>query len=254
MLAEANDSEHVCEWRSEASELKTELSATKEQLADLKEQFEALQKKVFGKSSEKMPPMDREVRRGAPPDPNARADARRKNAEKRAEQVRTEDVQVPVPPEAQKCPKCTNGGKFKDVGEGKKSSVWEYVPGYFRRRRYHRQVMACTCGRCIITAPVPEKVFDRSQYGPRFIAWLVVSKCCDAIPLYRLEKMFARMGIPIARSTMTSLFNRAGEMLIVLAAAILERIMIKILTLLNSFDHVPEQIVEIRPLFSQVNQ
>jgi transposase len=223
-LAKQRDNEHSCEWRSEADELKTKLAAAEQEIADLKEKLEAIQKKVFDKSSEKMPPMDREVRRGSSPDLAARTAKRRKNAETRAEQVETEDINVPVPPDLLKCPVCANGGTFREVGSGTPSSVWEYVPGYFRRRCFHRQTMACTCGQHIVTAPVPDKVFDRTQYGPRFIAWLVVSKCCDAIPIYRFEKMFQRMGIPMSRSTMTRLFNRAGELLIVLASAILERI------------------------------
>lgn len=150
--------------------------------------------------------------------------ARRKNAEARAARVETETIPVPVPAAELKCPHCSDGGTFRDVGEGKPSSVLEYVPGYFRRRQFVRQVMACTCGQHLVTAPVPDKVFERTQYGPRFIAWLIVSKCCDAIPIYRLEKMFHRVGIPMARSTMTALFNRAGELMVVLAAAILERI------------------------------
>ena len=223
-MAKARDEEHACEWRSEASELKGKLTKAEEQIADLNEKLEALQKKIFGKSSEKMPPMDREVRRGRPFDPAARDEARRKNAEERAAQMQTEDIPVPVPAADQRCPSCADGGDCREVGTGKQTSVIEYVPGYFRRRTFHRQVVACTCGRHIVTAPVPDKVFDRTQYGPKFIAWLVVNKCCDAIPIYRLEKMFKRMGIPMARSTMTSLFNRAGELLLVLASAILERI------------------------------
>ena len=223
-MAAKRDSEHSCEWREEAVELKDQLSAAQEQIAELTEKLEAIQKKIFGKSSEKMPPMDREVRRGNPPDPKARAEKRRKNAEARAAKVETEDIDVPVPPDLLKCPVCADGGTFREVGSGTPSPIWEYVPGYFRRRCFHRQTMACTCGQHIVTAPVPDKVFDRTQYGPRFIAWLVVSKCCDAIPIYRFEKMFQRMGIPMSRSTMTRLFNRAGELLIVLASAILDRI------------------------------
>jgi transposase len=223
-LAKAKSKEHVCEWRSQATELKGKLTAAEQQIAELNEKLDALQKKVFGKSSEKMPPMDREVRRGVKPDPAQRAAKRRSNAERRTSQVETEHVPVPVPTAEQKCPACADGGAFRDLGTGKQSSVLEYVPGYFRRRTFHRQTMACKCGRHVITAPVPDKVFDRTQYGPKFIAWLVVSKCCDAIPIYRLEKMFQRTGIPMARSTMTALFNRAGELLLPLADLIRKRV------------------------------
>ena len=215
--------DHSCEWRSEATELKAQLSATSNELADVREELAALKKKLFGKSSEKMPPMDREVRRGRKPDKAAQAKARLENEQKRLE-LQTEFVPAPVPDEAKRCPRCADGGRFDEVGDGKHTSILEYVPGYFRRRVFQRQTVACKCGKHIVTAPVPDKVFDRTQYGPTFISWLVVTKCCDATPIYRLEKMFLRMGIPMSRSTMTRLFNRAGELVAVLASAILDRI------------------------------
>jgi hypothetical protein len=42
--------------------------------------LEALNRQVFGKKSEKMPPMDREVRKKRPPDPAVTQERRRKNA------------------------------------------------------------------------------------------------------------------------------------------------------------------------------
>jgi transposase len=38
-------------------------------------------------------------------------------------------------------------------------------------------------------------------------------KCADSIPLHRLAKQYQRLGIPMARSTLTDLFHRAGEKL-----------------------------------------
>ncbi len=84
--------------------------------------------------------------------------------------------------------------------------------------------MACRCGASIVTAPCPEKVFDRSQYAPGFVAHLVVAKCADGIPLYRLEKQCARIGVPVTRSTMTDLFHRTAELLAPLSQRIIERI------------------------------
>jgi transposase len=56
------------------------------------------------------------------------------------------------------------------------------------------------------------------------MAHLVVSKCCDSLPLYRMEQQFGRLGIPMSRSTMTDLFHRTGELVAPLAARILELI------------------------------
>ncbi len=72
----------------------------------MKAKMEALERKVFGKTSEKMPPMDREVRRGKKADPGQRQATRRANAELRAKKFETELVEVRVPDAERHCPKC----------------------------------------------------------------------------------------------------------------------------------------------------
>ena len=54
----------------------------------------------------------------------------------------------------------------------------------------------------------------------RFMAHLVVGKCCDSIPLYRLERQFKRLGVPMSRSTMTPIFDCVGGVLTPLATRI----------------------------------
>jgi transposase len=67
-------------------------------------------------------------------------------------------------------------------------------------------------------------VFDRTQYSPGLIAYLIVSKCGDAMPTYRAEKHFARLGVRIARSTLGDLIHRAAGILEPLYDALLARI------------------------------
>lgn len=216
-------SDHECEWKEYALTLQKQLEDVAEKQRLQQEQLEALQKKIFGKSSEKMPPMEREARRGEPPAPEKSLAKRRANAELRASKIKTETADVKVPATDRHCPHC-NGDDFATVGDGKTSSVTEYVQGYFRKRIFRRETLACSCGQHVITAPVPDKVFDRTQYGPGFMAHLVVSKCCDSIPLYRMEQQFGRLGIPMARSTMTDLFHRVGELVAPIASRIVELI------------------------------
>jgi len=216
-------SDHECEWKEYALTLQKQLADVAEKQRLQQEQLEALQKKIFGKSSEKMPPMEREARRGEPPAPEKSLAKRRANAELRASKIQTETVDVKVPATDRHCPRC-NGDDFATVGDGKTSSVTEYVQGYFRKRIFRRETLACSCGQHVVTAPVPDKVFDRTQYGPGFMAHLVVSKCCDSIPLYRMEQQFGRLGIPMARSTMTDLFHRVGELVAPIASRIVELI------------------------------
>jgi transposase len=215
--------EHDCAWKAHALELKKQLDDVAEKQRLQQEQLEALQKKLFGKSTEKMPPMEREVRRGETPDPEKSLLKRRANAQLRAAKIKTEVVDVKVPATERHCPQC-GGGEFAPLGKGKPSSVTEYVQGYFRKRIFRRETLACACGHHVITADVPDKVVDRTQYGPGFMAHLVVSKCCDSLPLYRMEQQFGRLGIPMSRSTMTDLFHRTGELVAPLAARIVELI------------------------------
>jgi transposase len=49
--------------------------------------------------------------------------------------------------------------------------------------------------------------------APRFSRTSAVSKRADHTPIYRIEKAFARQGIPVARSTMNELIHRASAIL-----------------------------------------
>lgn len=49
-------------------------------------------------------------------------------------------------------------------------------------------------------APVPAQIIDKSIVTPGLLAFVLVSKFCDAIPFYRQEKQFARIGIELSRT------------------------------------------------------
>jgi hypothetical protein len=70
------------------------------------EQLDALKQKIFGKRSEKMPPMEREARRDEQPDPAKSLLKRQADAELRAAKIKTEVVDVPVPAPERHCPHC----------------------------------------------------------------------------------------------------------------------------------------------------
>jgi transposase len=210
------DDEHDCAWKAHAQKLNDEVER-------LKAEMDALKRHVFGKKTEKMPPMAREVKRGQPSDPEQGQRTRLKNAELKAKVVETETVQVPVPEDKRSCPKCGNS-ELTPIASTKPTSITEYVPGYFRKRTYQREKLVCACGKHIVTAAVPEKAFDKTQYGPGFMAYLAVTKTLDCVPLYRLEKAFKRSGIPISRSTMNALYHRVGGALGIIAKRILDQV------------------------------
>jgi hypothetical protein len=64
----------------------------------------------------------------------------------------------------------------------------------------------------IITADGPAKVFDKTRFGPTFMAQVAVSKCADSLPLYRQAKAYRRAGVQVNDSTLGDLFHRTAEL------------------------------------------
>jgi transposase len=58
------------------------------------------------------------------------------------------------------------------------------------------------CNPNIAAAPMPPQPIEKGLPGPGLLAYVVVSKLGDRLPLYRLENIFARQRVHVARSTM----------------------------------------------------
>ena len=85
-------------------------------------------------------------------------------------------------------------------------------------------MLRCRCGETIITADGPARVYDRARFGPTFMAQVAVSKCADALPLYRQAKAYRRVGVQVDDSTLGDLFRRTAEITRPLADRLLELI------------------------------
>src|SRR5262249_5239284 len=117
-----------------------------------------------------------------------------------------------VPEAERRCPKC-GSTELTPLGEGKVSTLYEYQPARLVAYREVRETLRCKCGEGIVTAPGQPNWQEKSRYGVGFVAHVVTAKCADSIPIYRLEKEFARLGVPISRSTMTDMFHAAADVL-----------------------------------------
>lgn len=200
-MAPPPDDDHDCGWKHYAKQQDAKL-------AELTEKLTAIERRLLGKKSEKRkssklpPPLPPESK------PEAAAQKRADNALMRAAKLETETTELKVPPEQCSCPKC-GAEKLNKVGKGKSSVVYEYVQPHFRKRVFKRETLSCRCGH-IVTAPAPTRVGEKTRYAPSFVAHLVVNKCGDSNPQYRLEKAYKNLGIPISRSTMCNLVHRAA--------------------------------------------
>jgi transposase len=150
----------------------------------------------------------------------AAQEKRKKRAARKQTEAQTREVRHAVPEEQRVCP-CCGSQDLKPLGQGRSSILYEYIASRFERQVHVQETLACDCGRGVVTAPPPPKVVDRGEYGPGFIAHVVVSKCADAMPLHRLAQRVERAGVPMSRSTLTDLFHRAAEVVAPLAARLL---------------------------------
>lgn len=199
--------EHDCEWQAYAKSLEQKLDTVMQRLGQL-------EKHVVGPQSEKR---KRSPKMPPPIAPVAGGGAKQKDP------LASEIVPVAVPAGERRCKVCGRSD-LKPVGQGKRTKVIEYVAAHFRERIYIRETLACSCGRCVITAPAPDRVGDKTQYAPSFVAHVVVSKCADNRAQYNLAKEYERSGVKISRSTINTLFHRAATVLHPLVVRLMARI------------------------------
>lgn len=113
-------------------------------------------------------------------------------------------------PESERyCPVCNN--LMQEIGR----EICEQlgvIPLEFYVDRHIRIKYACTCGECIKLAPLPRFPIPKSIASAGLIAQTVVAKYCDALPLYRQEKIWQRQDIDIPRKTLCNWVMKAGEL------------------------------------------
>ena len=114
-------------------------------------------------------------------------------------------------PEEKTCSCC---GRDKDrIGEDV-TKILEHVPAKLEVHEHIRPKYACRyCKDGVSSPPPPERPIAKGIAGPGLIAQIVVSKFGDHLPLYRLEDIFVRHGLHIARSTLCDWTKAAAEIL-----------------------------------------
>jgi transposase len=213
----------IAELRALVAEMRAMLKQMRVAAAAREAELEALKRSAFGKKSEKMPsPKDAlRAKDQTKADPAATQIKRKQNEERKAE-LETEVIVHEVPATAQVCASCESADLEEQTPRERVD--FDYVPGYFRRRVHRQQRLVCTCCKGELVAPAPARPFDKSPYGPGLFAHVIVQKCACSMPIYRLEKQFKWLGIPVSRSTMTDLFHAAAEKLKPLYLRLLHRV------------------------------
>lgn len=216
-----------------------------EEVSKLTGQVAKFQRMLFGRKSEKLPPIQSEVRRiveeeelfgkegSDESDTEQDRDSeeeikrqRRKRGRAQSEPKRKKNrslrknlpvVHEKVEVKADELPEGYRLEDFREVGENsevkKVIKRIEHVREHLVVVEYALQTLVSHDNEHIITAPAPPSVIEGGHYGASVYAHDVVSRCEFSLPHNRLEKMLGFSGCPISRSTLTSLFHRSAELL-----------------------------------------
>lgn len=102
-------------------------------------------------------------------------------------------------PESCQCSQC--GSDLVKIGEDITEQL-DVEPAKFFVHRHIRPQYACRTCETVTAEPVPPAVIDGGMAAPGLLAWVVISKYLNHLPLHRLEQMAAREQVTLSSSTL----------------------------------------------------
>jgi transposase len=232
--------------RRRIDELERVLEATaadygrlQERHAELAEALALLRRYVFGPRRERLQDdpgqghlFDLHDAAGAPaadaaPGPEPAASGGRKATPPRRRTTLDHLPQVRIEhdlPEAEKTCSCCGGAKHR-IGEDLSREL-EFAPAKLEVKVHVLPKYACPkCRDGVASPPVPPKPVPGGIAGPGLVAFVLVSKFADHLPLYRLEDILFRHGVYLSRSTLCDWVRNAAGVLKPLAELQKERVL-----------------------------
>ena len=182
----------------------------------LQEEIRLLRARIYGRKSEKHPPGDPgQLPLFDMPEPE---DAGEEEAIQVLAHTRKKPGRRPLPedlprievvhdiPEEEKVCQC--GCRLTRIGE-EVSEQLDIIPAKMRVIRHIRPKYACrNCeglkddGPSVKIAPPEPQIIPKSIATPGLLAFIIVAKFVDALPFYRQEGRFARLGVDLSRGVM----------------------------------------------------
>lgn len=190
-------------------------------IAQLQHQLQQLLQRLYGRSAEKLNPhqtllFEDLLAQLAPPTPAAppetpppasRPAPNGHGRRRLPSDLPRQKVIHDLPEEQKPCPCC---GQLRHVIGSEVSEQLDYVPAKLTVIEHVRLKYACPAcaaqaaegGPQITTAEKPLSPIEKGLAAPGLLAYVMVSKYGDHLPLHRLESILQRHGITIARSTL----------------------------------------------------
>ena len=218
--------------RAERDDYLEQLKLKDRKIDDLQHQLQALLRRYYGRSSEKMDSAQRllfeDLIDKAIPEmtPEDGADAKtppahqRKGHGRRRMPANLERQKVihDLPEQQKPCPCC---GRLRHIIGKQTHEQFDYVPAKVKVIEHIRVTYGCRhceasgspAGPQIVTADKPFQPIEKGLAAPGLLSYVMVSKYADHLPLHRLEGILRRHGIPLARSTMCDWAGQCADLL-----------------------------------------
>ena len=192
----------------------------------LREQIRLLYARIYGKKSEKgkMDPDSVQLSLFDMPEPEIEpekkevevpAHTREKSGRKKLPASLPRVEVVHDVPEEEKV--CACGGEMSRIGEDVSEKL-DIIPAVIRVIRHIRPKYACkhcegieTEGSVVKIAPAPKQIIDKGIATAGLLAHILTAKFCDALPFYRQERQFSRLGVDLPRATMCNWAMKAAH-------------------------------------------
>jgi len=199
------------------------------EISILKEQIRCLQDRLFGRKSEKRPFDDNQLPLFDTPEENFpiaeklededESEVRSHTRKKRGRKPIPENLpRIDVIHDLDEAEKLCECGCMKECIGQEVSEQLDIVPAKIQVIRNIRPKYACkhcegieSNGPTVAIAPLPEQIIPKCIGTPGLIAFVLAGKFVDALPFYRQEKQFLRIGVKISRATMCSWAQKIAE-------------------------------------------
>lgn len=209
-----------------------------EELSHLEEKYKILQRKFFGRSSEKLAVFDElqgvlfnEIETGAVKESEeeiieqgqlfetttVKEHARKKPGRKALpSDLPREEVLHDLSEKEKQCQCCC--AERKKIGQEITEELVIIPQRIFVRTHVYPKYGPCSCDEFLVSgeseikkAPTEKRLIPGSIASAEFLAYVTTSKFVDALPFYRQEKIFERIGVDISRATLCNLMIEAHK-------------------------------------------
>ncbi|EKD73210.1 MAG: hypothetical protein ACD_45C00403G0002 [uncultured bacterium] len=107
---------------------------------------------------------------------------------------------------------CGCGAQLVRIGEVISEQI-KYIPAKLSVVQHVRPKYVCKpCQENVKIAPMPSLLLPKSIATPELVAYTIIAKYCDHIPLYRQQNIWDRLGIDMPRSSLCGWILKVSEL------------------------------------------